>query len=178
MIAEAATALLRGEVPSREASLFLGSALQEWLQTGGDPSKDFLRGVKPKSKHTASYIWKQMQVHREERQAVDDASQCQPTDTLAEQAEMRIEEHQRGILSAQVTRALVGTRGDVGHAHAWLRGKRAAYDDASRVVRSMVGAKGESDADNLRRVLGRDLKSLYRPQSITWSNSRTEARFV
>ena len=77
-LSEVATALLEGRTATREASLYVGGAIAQWLETGGDLSRDFLQVVKPKSRHTASYIWRQMQVHRDERQQADDASRCDP----------------------------------------------------------------------------------------------------
>ena len=35
LLAEVAAALLRGETPSKEAAMFVGSALSAWLRTGG-----------------------------------------------------------------------------------------------------------------------------------------------
>ncbi|MGI4776603.1 MAG: hypothetical protein ACRYGA_00565 [Janthinobacterium lividum] len=53
--------LLAGRAPSREAAVFLGGAGLAWLQQGGSLEKDYLRVVKPKSRHTAAFLWQQYQ---------------------------------------------------------------------------------------------------------------------
>lgn len=75
LIDEAATALLEGRMPSVEARVFLAGALRSWLEFGGNLQRDYLRVVKSQSRHTASFLWHQMQAHCNERQA-DDASAC------------------------------------------------------------------------------------------------------
>jgi hypothetical protein len=75
LLGRAAQALLRGELPDDESRLFLGSAIAEWLQHGGDLSRDFFQVVKPKSRHTASYLWRMSTVHPDERH--DDEASAQ-----------------------------------------------------------------------------------------------------
>ena len=61
LLAAAAEALLKDELPGKEARLFLGGALNAWLQNGGDLSRDFLKVVRPKSHRTASRIFQEIQ---------------------------------------------------------------------------------------------------------------------
>lgn len=74
LLGETYQALLNGELPSREAALYVGGALTAWLANGGDLARDYLKVVKPKSKRTAAKIWREMQTahHPDEGQAVED----------------------------------------------------------------------------------------------------------
>jgi hypothetical protein len=65
LIGEAARALVDGNMPDRDAALFLGGALLAWLESGGDLSRDFLKITKAKSRHTAAYLWRQF-AHQDE----------------------------------------------------------------------------------------------------------------
>lgn len=69
LLGEAFRALMDGRLPSREAALFLGSAGMAWLEGGGSLERDFLRVVKPKSRHTPAYLWhlSQAESHPDER---------------------------------------------------------------------------------------------------------------
>jgi hypothetical protein len=62
-------------MPTDEARMFLASAINEWLQNGGDLARDYFQVVKPKSKHTAAYIWSSLH-HPDERQRKLSSSQC------------------------------------------------------------------------------------------------------
>lgn len=66
--------LMAGRPPSREAAMFLGGAGLAWLERGGSLERDYLRVVKPKSRHTAAYLWRQCQAeaHPDERQDPQD----------------------------------------------------------------------------------------------------------
>lgn len=61
LLAGAFEALMRGEMPSPEARMFLASAGMAWLQRGGSLERDFLRVTKPKSHHTPAHIWRHLQ---------------------------------------------------------------------------------------------------------------------
>jgi hypothetical protein len=59
LLGEACEALLRGQLPSVEARLFLGGALNAWLQRGGSLERDFLRVTgKAGSHHTPCHVWR------------------------------------------------------------------------------------------------------------------------
>lgn len=58
LIGEVTQALLKGELPSRQARLWVGGALLEWLQRGGNLERDYFEVTKPKSHHTPSAIWR------------------------------------------------------------------------------------------------------------------------
>ncbi len=62
LIAECADALVRGELPSVEARLFLGGAIAAWLARGGrvgDLERHYLRIAAPRSsRHTPSELWR------------------------------------------------------------------------------------------------------------------------
>ena len=60
LLGEAFEALMRGEMPTPEARMFLASAGMAWLQRGGSLERDFLRVVKPKSHVTAARIWRKL----------------------------------------------------------------------------------------------------------------------
>jgi hypothetical protein len=64
LLDEAAKALLKNELPSREVRLFLGGALQKWLQHGGSLERDHLKVVKAKSHNTPQAIWRTL--HQDE----------------------------------------------------------------------------------------------------------------
>ena len=70
-IAETGQALKRGELPSLEARVFVGGALMAWLQEGGDLCREYFRVVKPKSHHTAAFIYRRLNAHQDERQDGD-----------------------------------------------------------------------------------------------------------
>lgn len=57
LIAEAARVLSDSRTP---AGAFVGSALAQWLEEGGDLARDFLRVVRPKSHRTAAAIWREI----------------------------------------------------------------------------------------------------------------------
>lgn len=57
LIAEAAQALSDSRTP---AGAFVGGALMQWLEEGGDLARDFLRVVIPKSHRTAAAIWREI----------------------------------------------------------------------------------------------------------------------
>ena len=61
LIGEAAEALLSGEMPSREAALFVGGALLAYLRNGGDLLRDYFQIIKPSSRRTPSVIWTESQ---------------------------------------------------------------------------------------------------------------------
>lgn len=65
LIGACAKALLAGKLPDAPARLFVGGALVSWLEGGGDLARDYLRVVKPKSRRTASAIWRELH-HRDE----------------------------------------------------------------------------------------------------------------
>ena len=86
LLAAAAEALLKDELPGKEARLFLGSALSAWLAQGGDLARDYLRIVRAKSHRTASRIFQEIQrensAHQDEgaesdaaRESADDPHQ-------------------------------------------------------------------------------------------------------
>ena len=57
LLAEAATALLAGRRPSREAATFLGAGLLAWLQEGGDLLGDYWKVSGPAGSHrTAQWV--------------------------------------------------------------------------------------------------------------------------
>jgi hypothetical protein len=62
LIAEAARVLSDSRTP---AGAFVGSALAQWLEEGGDLARDFLRVVRPKSHRTAAAIWRELVAERE-----------------------------------------------------------------------------------------------------------------
>jgi hypothetical protein len=51
LLREFANAMLAGQLPSREAQLFIGSAVQAYLTQGGDLERDFLRVKAPQGSH-------------------------------------------------------------------------------------------------------------------------------
>ena len=51
MLAVVSAALLAGREPPRAAALFVAGALQEWLATGGDLARDYLRVTAPRGSH-------------------------------------------------------------------------------------------------------------------------------
>lgn len=57
LLGESFTALLRGELPSREACLYLGGALRGFLEDGGDLVRDHLGIIRPSSHETVQKIW-------------------------------------------------------------------------------------------------------------------------
>ena len=61
LLDEAANALLNGRLPSRESSMFLGSALSAWLARGGSFERDYLRISAPAGSHsTPAALWREM----------------------------------------------------------------------------------------------------------------------
>jgi hypothetical protein len=70
-IAETALALIRNELPSHEACVFVGGALMAWLEQGGDLCREYFRVVKRASHHTPSYLYRQLEPHQDERQHGD-----------------------------------------------------------------------------------------------------------
>jgi hypothetical protein len=69
LLAEAFDALLRGELPSREAALFLGSAGSAWLRAGGPFEKHARVGAPRGSHHRPEVLFRRLIA--DERQAVD-----------------------------------------------------------------------------------------------------------
>ena len=61
LLGAAFEALMRGEMPSPEARMFLASAGMAWLQRGGSLERDYLKVVKAKSHHTPAHIWRKVQ---------------------------------------------------------------------------------------------------------------------
>lgn len=59
LLVEVANALLSGREPTREAALFVGTALDQWLKRGGNLEKEYLQVVKAHSHHTPSWIYNQ-----------------------------------------------------------------------------------------------------------------------
>ena len=51
LLAECADALMRGELPSREAALWLGGGLSAWLETGSGSLDRHLRIAAPRGSH-------------------------------------------------------------------------------------------------------------------------------
>lgn len=51
LLREVADALMRGEAPSREASLFVAGALSGWLAQGGSLERDYLKVSAPRGSH-------------------------------------------------------------------------------------------------------------------------------
>lgn len=73
LLGEAAEALLRGEMPSDEARLFMAGGVAAWLNEGGDLVGDFWRVRGPQgSTRTAAVVWNAL---REERQDDDEPSE-------------------------------------------------------------------------------------------------------
>lgn len=86
LLGQAFTALMRGEMPSPQARIFLAAGGMAWLREGGDLTRDFWRVVTPKSHRTAARIWQEVgEPHPDERQIDDDGSECD-TQTLDEQS--------------------------------------------------------------------------------------------
>src|SRR5260221_660739 len=78
MIGEAAEALIKGELPARDAALFLGGALLAWLTKGGSLERDYFKIVRPKSHVTPSVIWQQLQeaaAHPDEGRDAEEAKE-------------------------------------------------------------------------------------------------------
>lgn len=65
LIGACAKALLAGKLPDAASRLFVAGALMSWLEGGGDLCREYLRVVKPKSKRTASAIWREID-HRDD----------------------------------------------------------------------------------------------------------------
>jgi hypothetical protein len=84
LIGEAAQALLQGRVVGHDAGQFVGGALLGWLENGGNLQRDYLRVVKGKSHHTATYIWGKLQAHQDERQPDDDGASIAPSSQESE----------------------------------------------------------------------------------------------
>ena len=73
LLGEAFSALLRGEMPSPEAAMFLGGAGLAWLESGGSLERDHFRVVRAKSHHTPAVVWRSLkgdvgEAHQDERQ--------------------------------------------------------------------------------------------------------------
>ncbi|QIL81455.1 hypothetical protein G7047_17210 [Diaphorobacter sp. HDW4A] len=51
LLAEAFRALMRGELPSREACLFMAGGGLSWLREGGDIARDYWRVSAPRGSH-------------------------------------------------------------------------------------------------------------------------------
>ncbi|MGA8147279.1 MAG: hypothetical protein WB870_06855 [Gallionellaceae bacterium] len=65
LIGNAATALLKGELPDNEARMFLAGGLLAWLAPdGGDLCRDHFRVVRPKSHQTPARIWQEIQAKK------------------------------------------------------------------------------------------------------------------
>jgi hypothetical protein len=64
---EAAEILVESGKP---AAVFLGHAIESWLEQGGDLVRDYLKLVTPKSHRTAPKIWAALRAtpHQDERQ--------------------------------------------------------------------------------------------------------------
>lgn len=60
LLGQAFEALMRGELPSPEARMFLASAGLAWLARGGDFQRDYLRVVKAQSHNTPARIWRRL----------------------------------------------------------------------------------------------------------------------
>jgi hypothetical protein len=61
LLGECARALLRGELPSDEARLFVAGGLSAWLEQGGSLTRDFWRvSAVAGSHHTECYVWRSM----------------------------------------------------------------------------------------------------------------------
>ena len=60
LLGAAFEALMRGELPSPEARMFLASAGLAWLARGGDLQRDYLRVVKAQSHNTPARIWQRL----------------------------------------------------------------------------------------------------------------------
>jgi hypothetical protein len=70
LIHAVADALLRNELPSREAALFVGGALSAWLAAGGRLEKDFFQvSARRGSHHTPAAL--AAALHHDERQGGD-----------------------------------------------------------------------------------------------------------
>jgi len=66
MIGEFAKVMLADEKPSRESVLFVCGALASWLENGGSLEHAYFKVIRPKSKHTPAFIWRQWQQAQEE----------------------------------------------------------------------------------------------------------------
>ena len=76
LLAEASAALLRGEAPSQEACMFLGSALSAWLSSGDRSLEKHLRVTPPAgSHHRHDVLYRRFL--EEERQRSDAALSCE-----------------------------------------------------------------------------------------------------
>ena len=57
LLQELAGALIEGRTPSREAAMFVGSAISAWLAAGGNLERDFLKlRAQPGSHHTVQKL--------------------------------------------------------------------------------------------------------------------------
>lgn len=72
----------------------------------------------------------------------------------------------RGLLTAQYVRSIVAGKGDLSSAIAFASGRGPAWDRTTQVLKASIAAHGAAEADDLRRVLGADVRSAYRPLSI------------
>lgn len=72
----------------------------------------------------------------------------------------------RGILAAQYVRSLIAAKGEMPAAVAFAAGRGRGWDRAAEVLKSVVTAHGATEADDMRRVLGADVRALFRPLSI------------
>jgi hypothetical protein len=84
LIGQFATAMLAGRTPSKESTRFTCGALLAWLQSGGSLERTYLQTTRPKSHHTASFLWREITAHRDERHRAGDADTLTPSDSGGE----------------------------------------------------------------------------------------------
>jgi hypothetical protein len=61
MLGEAAEALLQNRTAPKEAAFFLGSAIQAWLEHGGDLERTYLKVRRRGSHRTVQAIYRELQ---------------------------------------------------------------------------------------------------------------------
>ena len=70
MFGELVNALWEGRLPSREVCVWFGGAGRAWLANGGNLQRKYLQLVKPKSHHTAQWVWRKLQEGEEENRVI------------------------------------------------------------------------------------------------------------
>lgn len=60
LLTEVAVALLQGQAPSREAAMFVGSALDSWLRSGGPFERHARIGTKRGSHRTIQAVFRRL----------------------------------------------------------------------------------------------------------------------
>jgi len=75
LLRECADALLRGEVPSLPAALFVGGAVVAWLAQGGRLSRDYLMVDAPRGSHFRPEVLARRLLIDDERQADADPAE-------------------------------------------------------------------------------------------------------